>query len=380
MRLKNWRSLANVTLHFTPLTVFIGANSAGKTNILDAFYFVREALATSFIEAVNNRDGLAKIRTLGILEGNAVELAFIFKLNGTEFEYQLNFVEDSGLGSFPRAFERLTHVSGDIWLISDELGKRYRPSATSELLDAGGVVRPLDDLFLAAVGRLNPDSPLYKVFHLITQRWQMLDENFMPPLSLAKSKKGSPFVIDRCADNVVTLLENMKHLNPNEYQSLLEDAQWLMNHIGHIEVQESDYEVVMRLHEANHEAPTVSAGTSRNIAILTAMHLLNIRESTQPGLVVIEEPDTAIHPLLLGRLVELFRLYVRDEEYPRQVIVTTHNPQMLNYFKHDEVIIVEREASATVLQKIDQAIWDIWSPRFGLGEVWTTRAFGGVPE
>jgi AAA15 family ATPase/GTPase len=34
MTFKNWRSLRDVTIDFTSITLFIGANSSGKTNIL----------------------------------------------------------------------------------------------------------------------------------------------------------------------------------------------------------------------------------------------------------------------------------------------------------------------------------------------------------
>ncbi|MFN8418233.1 MAG: AAA family ATPase [Anaerolineae bacterium] len=47
LRFKNWRSLAEQTINFTPITVLIGANSAlTKSNIIDALYFLREAITT----------------------------------------------------------------------------------------------------------------------------------------------------------------------------------------------------------------------------------------------------------------------------------------------------------------------------------------------
>ncbi len=44
MRFQNWRSLKDVTIeNLTPITVFIGANSSGKTNIIDALRFRRHS-------------------------------------------------------------------------------------------------------------------------------------------------------------------------------------------------------------------------------------------------------------------------------------------------------------------------------------------------
>jgi predicted ATPase len=98
---------------------------------------------------------------------------------------------------------------------------------------------------------------------------------------------------------------------------------------------------------------------------------------------VIEEPDMAVHPALLKRLVELFREYVSREGYPRQIMVTTHNPQFLNWFEPEEVRVVERdEHGDTSVHEIPTYIKGIWldSGEYGLGDVWMTRSLGGVPE
>jgi predicted ATPase len=98
---------------------------------------------------------------------------------------------------------------------------------------------------------------------------------------------------------------------------------------------------------------------------------------------VIEEPDTAVHPLLLKRLVELFRNYT-EGEHPRQFILTTHNPMLLNLFKPEEVRIVERnERGETTVSGVPMDIANIWletDGAYNLGNLWTTRLLGGVPE
>jgi len=42
----------DVTINFTPITVFIGANSSGKTNIIDALKFRRYAMRNGIRQAV----------------------------------------------------------------------------------------------------------------------------------------------------------------------------------------------------------------------------------------------------------------------------------------------------------------------------------------
>src|SRR5690606_4890073 len=79
LRLKNWRSLRDVTIDdLQPINVFIGANSSGKTNIIDALYFMREMLSTDVIQAVSRRGGGDKILTLGQDVNEAVEIEFSY--------------------------------------------------------------------------------------------------------------------------------------------------------------------------------------------------------------------------------------------------------------------------------------------------------------
>ena len=41
MELKNWKSIESATLYIDPLTILIGLNAYGKSNILDAFMFLK---------------------------------------------------------------------------------------------------------------------------------------------------------------------------------------------------------------------------------------------------------------------------------------------------------------------------------------------------
>src|SRR5262245_13180907 len=79
LRFKNWRSLRDVTIdNLTPITVFIGANSSGKTNILDALHFLRHVYRRSLGEAIYTWRGRQAIRTVGASEDQLVELDLSF--------------------------------------------------------------------------------------------------------------------------------------------------------------------------------------------------------------------------------------------------------------------------------------------------------------
>lgn len=376
LELKNWRSVREAILHFTPLTVFVGANSSGKSNILDTLHFLRDI-------AVDNRRGYYKyfeqpgqIQTLG-LQNAQTEIAVTFKVNDMVTTYRLSMDVDVDAARILKRRETLSR--GDTAYLATAGNGKF------ELRDKNGALETEEssELGLSAFGRSSRYPIIQQAFQFITQRWQLLSENFMPPTRVFSDVSFDPTVIDECAINTANLLQRLKMGHPALYELFVEDMRHLLPHIveldtGHLE-QETRY--LIREARGASEAPTISAGTSRLVAMLTAYHALAMRDATLPGLVVIEEPDTALHPLLLQNFVELLRDYTSDPEHPRQFILTTHNPRFLDYFEPEEVRVVERDdAGETHIEHVSDDIREIWLEEHSLGNAWLSRIMGGIPN
>jgi hypothetical protein len=86
----------------------------------------------------------------------------------------------------------------------------------------------------------------------------------------------------------------------------------------------------------------LSAGTLRVTEIVI--------ELLHPGAscVLIEAPDTAVDPGLLGRLLALIESYSFD----RQIILSTHAPQIVDRFHPAQVRLVERERGTTSIRSL----------------------------
>jgi predicted ATPase len=50
---KNYRSLADIDIRLSPLTVFVGKNAVGKSNVIDVLRFVRDVLVNGFEQATS---------------------------------------------------------------------------------------------------------------------------------------------------------------------------------------------------------------------------------------------------------------------------------------------------------------------------------------
>ncbi len=340
LHFENWRSLRNVTIdNLTPITVFVGANSSGKTNILDALHFMRRALEKNASQAIAAWGGYDNIHA--VFDDEHLPLHF-------------------GL-SFRAPSETIYHE------VVIRPGDLYSEVGTGELGDNG--------------------SPQAKLKRFVS-RWQLLRENFvMPTVPSSIEDPGDLNVVDPSARNVLFMLDYMRQVDSHSYHELQADLHWLLRHIEAATVVRGVNETRLELTETALQgriAPSISGGSARVIAMLTAYYALDMRTPELPGLVVIEEPDTAIHPLLLGNFVELLRTYTEREDRPRQFILTTHNPMLLNYFEPEEVRFVERDANGeTTVEGVDMGVANAWFEQdgaFNLGDIWTTRLLGGVPE
>jgi predicted ATPase len=87
-----------------------------------------------------------------------------------------------------------------------------------------------------------------------------------------------------------------------------------------------------------------SDGTQRIAQIIAQLLSRRIR------CLLIEEPETAVHPSLLARLLAILESYSLD----RQIIIATHSPQIVDWCKPKDLRLVERVNEQTRVRKLDE--------------------------
>ncbi|MCU0464858.1 MAG: AAA family ATPase [Anaerolineae bacterium] len=404
LRFKNWRSLRDVTIDLSPLTVFIGANSSGKTNIIDGIKFMRDVKLRGLMPLVAEF-GYQAIQSREPLDNGIVEFEFLFdsffddggdvsdllRLKFDEANFPFEYA--SGLEEGGLQFEAVGAF--------EELPSRFNPEGELRKQSIATDVNDDTDSFRRRISRwVDVNDELISRYQ---HRMQFINELFLPTRRLAGREGGSLYLIEPDGRNTLLILEYLKEAYPDVFKKLNEDVQWLLGHVSQVETYRNlnTRDIELLINEGiQKRAPTVSVGTLRAIGILAGLHGLDIprprppRMAYQrssdftpefdvqtPGLVVIEEPDTALNPGVLRKFVELLRGYVEnpDGTRPRQIIMTTHNPTFLNYFQPDEVRVVERgEDGYTTVNRVPEFIKENWLDEHTLGDMWLTNLFGGT--
>ncbi|MFT5471065.1 MAG: putative ATPase [Verrucomicrobiales bacterium] len=124
----------------------------------------------------------------------------------------------------------------------------------------------------------------------------------------------------------------------------------------------------------------VSDGTRLVLALLAAMFQPN-----PPPLLLIEDIDRALHPRLYEQLVDGVRQLVESANV--QVIATTHNPYLIDYFENEPeaVVIVEKNEGYSTLANLDDRLAKFErvagdEDEVPLGQMWFSGLVGGTPK
>ena len=113
--MRGWRNFKGpVDMDLRRRVFLIGPNASGKSNILDAFRFLRDVAADGLDKAVAARGGVAQIRTLQATRPAGIELAVEV---GTDSDKEVRaMVEEGGLSIgdalLPKAAPKGAHEFG----------------------------------------------------------------------------------------------------------------------------------------------------------------------------------------------------------------------------------------------------------------------------
>ena len=62
-----------------------------------------------------------------------------------------------------------------------------------------------------------------------------------------------------------------------------------------------------------------------------------------------------------------------------QVIIATQSPRLLDEFKLNEIIVIERENKTSVFRDFNEQQLENWLKDYSLSELWEKNVIGGQP-
>ena len=328
---------SEVIVPLGPLNVLIGANGSGKSNFLSAFSFVQAVGSDRLANYVTGHGGADRFLHFGSRKTKQFSIHIAFEEEGN---YSIKFhptVDDTiylgkdyTLGYIGTSKHRDFELDQKRMMDRLQAWRLYHFHDTSiySLMKKTSMLH--DNRFLRQDGS-NLASFLY-----------LLRERHIASYRLIRStiRQVAPFFDD-------FTLEPLE-LNPDTIR-----LEW--QH---------------RNSDAYFDVSSLSDGILRFMALTT---LLLQPVKLRPEIILLDEPELGLHPYAITMLAAM----LRSASHETQIIAATQSPTLLDHFEPEDVLVAERVAGATRLNRLEVEPLREWLEDYSLGQLWQRNHFGG---
>ena len=364
VHIKNYLSLHEVKLSLKPLTVLVGPNASGKSNVLGALRLLNMMMTR---EKLPSAEFLQDSLWAGAGEGSHIAFQLQAEVGETRAEYKLelkaevdNPLVDEGLSV--KGVKVISIQSGE-GVVQDEDGKnetRYRSNK----------------LALKSAGDYG-DKPVTSALTEFIKAWEFYNfrpesiRRYLTEYSLVTNELSESPQLDRYGLRLPEVLSNWHHNTPELFHVVSESLAVSTDlKIAQHTIDGADQLYLLEGYKKPIPLERASDGTLQLAAYYT---LLNQPEL--PPLIAIEEPERNLHPRALIEIAKILRQIAERT----QVIITTHSSQLLDVFSSESlsdslgVLLVHklsgRGTQITNLEDIleDEAALNGWITDFGIG-------------
>ncbi len=347
---QDWKSFEEATFYIDPLTILIGANASGKSNLLDAFlFFMRVSANIGISQAINGDVNLPPLR--GGFEWvcrkpeNKFTLTVLIEMSEKkDYRYTLTcLVNDTKAELFYENLSVLTYLSKNKKPKEKNLFKTAQeeadPPGLPTYFNTGmqGRGKRVDlnrtHTILAQAESLNLRKEVIEGVKKVLSELQSIFV-FDPIPSHMRDYKPLSDTLQADGANIAGVLAGLEKDRKEEVEK---ELTFYLKDLPEKDVRRIRAETVGKFKtdamlyceegwsNKSHEvdARGMSDGTLRYIAIVTA--LLTRKENS---LLIIEEIDNGLHPSRAKILIDMLKTLGRKRSI--DIVVTTHNPALLD--------------------------------------------------
>lgn len=365
--IKNFLSLRDVELPLKPLTVLVGPNASGKSNILNALSLLNKMMILEKlppIEFVQSR----------LWAGEASHITFQVQTeiekNQALYELQLKAEDNHPIAAEELLVNSINVISiqSGQGIVQDEDGENETQYRSNKLA-------------LKSAGDYG-NKPITSVLTEFIKGWKFYDfqpdlirsylneSSFIRENAPARDSREAPKLDDDGA-TLSALLSYWHEKTPERFQSVSESLASSTN--LRIEQRTIDGDNQLCLSEGYKKPISLNRASDGTLRLVAYYILLN--EPELPPLIAIEEPERNLHPGILKNITNVLEQISEHS----QVIITTHSSQLLDAFNFENLSnslgilllrnVPGRGTEVVNLEDIrgDRAALNGWIQDFGIG-------------
>lgn len=360
--LKGFKSIAfdqPLEMEFGNVTVLLGANGAGKSNIV-SFFKMLSFMMTRKLQAFIAQSGTSqRFLHYGIKKTPTLSAEIRF---------------ENEKGNYDTYRFSLAHAVPDRFIVNFE-EIEYCNKEQNVSIHKAVLTSTFNETALNSESNKNDIKFLW---HLVSgcKVYQFSDSSISSPMRQAATVESAHY-LQAEANNLSSFLYYLKNNYKESYNRIVDYTKSVIPQFQDFYLEpEGNYITLKWIDNSANDyvfsADQLSDGSIRFIALAT---LLLQPQETIPNVILIDEPELGLHPYAIEQLVEM----IKDASMRAQVVVASQSPALLDGFDLDEIIIIEHNGDSSVARKVDSSEYEEWLKQYLPSELWNKNVLGGRP-
>lgn len=369
LSLIRFRSLRETQAEFSNPTFLVGQNGSGKSNFVDSLAFIAEAMSSPLSAVLDHRGGILSVASRQFPRGRLANLGFKIEMQDldgetkrAQYAFELRGRQDY---DFEIVREQCTVIRRDNsrnWF--DRASSHFASSLGSLTLDPS-----TNSLALRLVGG---DRRFQSVTRFLSA---MRVYRFEPAILREMQNPDRGVQLNPDGTNIASVLREIKRDSSRDWESICSLLENIVPRTIDVRPKKNGNKLSLEFTQQWSDSKKIRLGAfDMSDGTLRALGMLaSVFQRPAPSVLVIEEPETTIHPRALGAILDLLRHASRS----MQVVVTTHSPDILDaeWVEDHHLRIVDRDQGGTSVREVSKAVRGTMRERFmGAGELLRANA------
>ncbi|MCP4695541.1 MAG: AAA family ATPase [Gammaproteobacteria bacterium] len=358
IHLRGYKSFRDAEVQFGDITVLLGANGAGKSNLVSFFRMLNSLSMGSLQDCIGRNGGSDSILYYGRRTTSQMQADIEFE----EGAYSLKLA-DAAPDTLIFTDERIVVQREKNCSQSQDIGAGHKESRLKEK-DRDG-----DRTCKAILGMLSR-CRCYQ-FHDTSSAASIRKSGYIEDAACLRGDAG----------NLAAYLRASQETHPDCYERIVDAIRLVFPSFSSFVLEPSPRnEKYILLNWREKGGPDyllgphqLSDGTLRFMALATLF--LQPAEKL-PGMIILDEPELGLHPYAIS----VFAGMVKSVAAKAQVIIATQSTRLVDEFEPDQIAVIKsEEESGTQCKRLDQEKLSEWLADYSLSELWEKNLFGGRP-
>lgn len=380
LNLVNYKSIESCNLEFNNKTIILGANASGKSNLISSLKFINYILMYGIDDAVSLMGGIDNL--ININSNNEfLEIGFSISLDNDEWYRKFDKTYNSTPTQMDYTFKLMKMKKNQFKVLYDNMkivfalyensrrkeketnyragefsiefirdGRKFTSSIVdnkTQFTEANLMKEEIYKLFSYIMKDSKKELMLNNVRFVLPPIYFKNNElfkiyDFDPKLLKTPSQITSKRNLEEDGSNIGVVLETLLK-DRKDKSKLFNLLKSCLPNIQSVEIKKNiDKSVAYQIKETYFSKPLYSQFLSDGTVSMLAL-IISLYFNEKDNIIILEEPERNLHPKVIRKLVEMLNEVSND----KQVIITTHNAEIVRNSNLEDIICIKREKNGT---------------------------------